>query len=132
MNIYTYGSLRLQKIWDLVTARTFETCPAVLEDHVALKVNGQAFPGLVKCQGQKTEGLVHLNVDPQTLGLLDTFESDFYHRVAITALLDNGTQLECETYLVQTENQDQLLDDKWDFDEFCRDQVDNFIANNMS
>lgn len=131
MNLYTYGSLRLQKIWDLVTAQSFESRPAVLADHIALKVNGESFPGLIRHSEEKTNGVVYLDVDPQTLSLLDTFESTFYERVTIRARLDNGSQLECDTYLVRSENQDRLLKDKWDFDEFCRDYLDDFIANSM-
>ncbi len=127
MNLYTYGSLRLQKIWAYVVGRTFETRTAVVADHVALKVIGESYPGLVARPGEQTTGLVYLDVDTASLRTLDLFEGDFYERVPITARLENGDHLECDAYRVHPANHNLLLEERWDFDEFRRSLAEGFI-----
>lgn len=129
MNLYTYGSLRLPKIWDGVVARSFDTRPAVLPDHMALKVRGQSYPGLVPRLGEQTVGLVYLDVDPQSVRRLDAFEGDFYERVTMAVELENGDLLECDAYLVRPEHHNLLLEEKWDFEEFRERLSDRFISD---
>ncbi len=129
VNLYTYGSLRLQKIWDGVVARSFETRPAVLTDHVALKVRGQLYPGLVRQSGGQTTGLAYLDVDPPSIRALDAFEGDFYERVAVKVQLENGDLLDCDAYRVRPEHHNLLLEEQWDFDEFRERLVDRFVSD---
>lgn len=131
VNIYTYGSLRLQQIWQLVTGQYFRTASATLADHVALKVRGETFPGLIQRNGETTEGLVYFEVDSESIAQLDEFESGIYERVPVAVRIADGSLVDCETYRVIPGKEGVLAEEKWDFEEFRGEFLDKFIRRNI-
>jgi gamma-glutamylcyclotransferase (GGCT)/AIG2-like uncharacterized protein YtfP len=107
----------------------FATRTAALADHIALKVRGETYPGLIPKPGHRTTGTVYLDVDPASIRQLDAFEGDFYERVSLSVQIDDGRTIECDVYRVRPEHHILLLKEEWNFDEFRERLAGRFISD---
>ncbi len=75
-----------------------------------------------------TSGRLYLNVDEESLRVMDEFEDDMYVRETIVVNTEFG---ECEkawAYLVPKEHQAQLGTECWDQDVFLENHGETYIA----
>jgi hypothetical protein len=64
------------------------------------------------------EGLVHLDVDEQSLARLDRFEGALYERVPLAIVCADGGQRQAETYVVSPQNRKVLTAEPWSAQRF--------------
>jgi len=113
MHLFTYGTLMDAAIWSRVALEERECRRAVLHGYEARKLSDRTFPGLVPCEGMVTPGLVYLNVSDEALARLDDYEDDFYERVAAPVVLEDGSTLTAEVYLIMDAHRDAVLAERW-------------------
>lgn len=127
MNLYTYGSLRLPQVWEKVVGRTFLTTPGRLRDHVALRVKGRLFPGIIPRAGAVTAGTVYHDLDDDALVLLDAYESTLYERLPVVVETSGGP-VDAQAYVVKPEYQIELESTPWDFQAFVEQDLAEYMA----
>ena len=63
-----------------ITGRRLPSEPATLEGFARSMLRGEAYPGIAPAAGARTPGTLYSGLDPESLALLDRFESDLYER----------------------------------------------------
>ena len=113
MDLFTYGTLMFPAVWERVAQ---EECPArraVLHGHEARRLEGFDFPGLVKCEGASTPGLLYGGVSDDAMRRLDEYEDECYVRVPVTVELEDGSRTAAQVYLVQPAYLHLVLPERW-------------------
>jgi gamma-glutamylcyclotransferase (GGCT)/AIG2-like uncharacterized protein YtfP len=125
-NVFTYGSLMFQPVWERVVTGTYESAPATIQGFRRLAVMGKEHPGLVIAKGAPPMlGRMYYDVSLDDIARLDQFETERYVRVSVAATI-NGTAVAAETYMAL--NLDELSDDDWDVGRFEREGLPKFLA----
>lgn len=113
MNLFTYGTLMDPAVWARVARENCVTRHATLAGYEARALSGVTFPGLIEAPGAITEGLLYLNVSREAIDRLDAYEDNFYMRVPVPVLLDDGTALEAEVYVMMPDQRAIVLPERW-------------------
>jgi gamma-glutamylcyclotransferase (GGCT)/AIG2-like uncharacterized protein YtfP len=113
MNLFTYGTLMDPEVWARVARVESVSRPAVLQGYEARRLRGVAWPGLVAAPGVSTRGLLYLNVSAEAMARLDAYEDRCYRRIELPVVLDDGTSVPAQTYLIVQEYAFMVLPDPW-------------------
>ncbi len=113
MDLFTYGTLQFEEVWQRVVGRDFETVPGAVEGFAAYRVDGYDFPGMTPHATAKASGTVYLNLGPDTLQTLDHFEGNFYQRQTISVECADGVERPCEAYVFLPDNAASLTEEHW-------------------
>ena len=84
--LFVYGTLMSPKLWRKVTglaAHPIHTKKAVLHNHVALKVENEAYPGLIPRENKKVVGQVLSIKSKELMEKIDRYEQDFYTKTLV-------------------------------------------------
>ena len=85
-----------------------------LHGYEARKLRGVTFPGLVECEDAITPGRVYFHVSPAAMARLDAYEDDFYERVPVPVVLEDGSKITADLYLMQPSHRDVVLPERWE------------------
>lgn len=128
MNVFTYGSLMFDEVWQAVVGRLGDSTPGRLAGFEAWRIAGQTFPGLSPAPGHWVAGRIWHDVTPPELERLDVFESGIYERAMVSVEATDGRRFECWTYLVRPDSRGRLLAERWDSEEFRRRHLPTFLT----
>ena len=114
--------------------------PAVLHGYNRRRVRHTDYPGICPCKEKDAtvRGRLVKNITPAMMQKLDWFESNVYERVRVKVrVLGNGQDGKVEedhegdevadvvTYVFRDEG--SLEEEEWDFEEFKRDKLQNWV-----
>lgn len=103
--------------------------PAVLYDHVRLRVKGLDYPGMIPRPGAEVAGMLVKQLTPDELGRLDQFEGEEYVRTdVIVHDIHSGEVHSCQTYVWKSDLVDALDTQEWDFDTFEREKLHHWTG----
>ena len=106
-SVFVYGSLMFDEVVECLTGKLFQTEPARLADHAryAVRQEGRVAkgPAITNEPGSEVAGRLLLDVDSDTLRILDRFECgdvdvSRYERVTVSVTLHSGKMMRAETY----------------------------------
>lgn len=91
--------------------------PAVLFDHIRLRLRDLDYPGVVPRQDSQVEGMLVHGISEQQMLRLDMFEGEEYQRMEVE-VQEIGSQAWsiCHVYIFT--DQSQLLTTLWSFEQF--------------
>ncbi len=101
-------------VWARVAQEKCVRHRAVLHGYEARKLRGVTFPGLVECAGAVTPGLVYFDVSAAAMARLDAYEDDFYERLPVPVVLEDGSKLVPDVYLMLPAYPDMVLSERWE------------------
>lgn len=127
VNVFTYGSLLFDGVWEAVVGRIGPSFEGRLDGFEAWKITGQVFPGLAPACGHQVAGRVWQGVTAVELAKLDAFESGIYDRERVPVQTSSGKLLKCWAYVVRPDCRDRLRNERWDRDEFQRLHLEDFV-----
>jgi gamma-glutamylcyclotransferase (GGCT)/AIG2-like uncharacterized protein YtfP len=113
MDLFTYGTLMDPEVWQRAAGRRFPCERATLEDYSARRLRGVHFPGLIEAAGAVTPGLLYRGVDAPAMQRLDEYEDDFYQRIAVKVITENGEMVTAQVYLVAPDQRHHVMDERW-------------------
>jgi len=116
--LFAYGTLMCPDIMQEVSGHDVRPVPAVLHNHQRLSIIGEDYPGIIHQHGSHVDGLLYSGINEPVWRRLDRFEGEQYRRMAVTVLLEDGTQTTAQTYLIHPSFQSLLSDQEWDFAAF--------------
>jgi gamma-glutamylcyclotransferase (GGCT)/AIG2-like uncharacterized protein YtfP len=130
MHVFTYGTLMLPEIWSAVVGRAFATVGGALRGYANYRVRDAVFPGIAATTSDSVvRGVVHLDVDRESLVRLDQFEDAYYRRLSLPISCDDGELREAEAYVIPEEQRGLLTDEFWSVDSFAaRGDLERFFA----
>jgi gamma-glutamylcyclotransferase (GGCT)/AIG2-like uncharacterized protein YtfP len=128
MHLFAYGTLMFPEVWRRVVGREFRTQRASIDGYVALRAKEELFPVLLPGgANERVDGVVYFDLDHGTLARLDEFESDFYERVSVNAILDDGRPLTCQAYVLPERNRPFASNERWDATWFERESIGEYL-----
>jgi gamma-glutamylcyclotransferase (GGCT)/AIG2-like uncharacterized protein YtfP len=127
-NIFVYGALMYDQVWNSIVEGKHEKISARLPGYKRLKVRGEEYPGLVKGDGT-VKGFVWLDIDDENLSRLDDFEAECYERVEELARDMNGQDIKVDVYRIRENYRTILEDAEWDIKHFEKSGLKKFILN---
>jgi gamma-glutamylcyclotransferase (GGCT)/AIG2-like uncharacterized protein YtfP len=129
VNVFTYGSLMFEPVWDRVVQGRYRSMAARLFGYVRKKVRGQEYPAVIPGEAPaKVHGVLYLDVAPGDLERLDRFESPLYRRRQAPLLLPDGSRRPGFFYVFRAEFRGRLDSEDWDPQEFSRSGIQRFLA----
>ncbi len=119
-NLFVYGSLMNEFVFQKVTGVQLQGQPAMLSDYKRVQVKHKPYPACYYNSGSKVNGIVVKIESIDTIAKLDEFESILYKRITVIAQC-NGP-CEVDIYIWNTDL-DLLSDQEWSFEDFVRDRL---------
>ena len=107
----------LPEVMEAVTGRRSRSRPAVLKGYARYGFRRRVYPGLVREDGERVEGVLYLAVDDRSLMLLDEFEGPYYRKETVRVDSKDGAA-PCLTYLVADKFRALLNGEPWDVERF--------------
>ncbi|XP_008798165.1 AIG2-like protein D [Phoenix dactylifera] len=130
-SVFVYGSLLADEVVQVLLKRVPSSSPAVLHHHHRFSIKGRVYPAILPVENKKVAGKVLLGITDRELDVLDTFEDVEYERRAVeVSLADTAEKLLADTY-VWGDNDDPNLHGDWDFEEWKRLHMKDFLAMTM-
>lgn len=112
MQLFVYGTLLDQCVWQRIVGRPSPGRPAILEGYQRRALIGAHFPGIVAVPGERVLGLCFSGLNPDDLHRLDHYEGGWYRREEVCLMLPRGGEERAWTYILQAAEQ-WRLDGDW-------------------
>lgn len=112
-DLFVYGSLLFEEVFQAVTGVSPPHTPAVLEGFARYRVRDATYPAIVPEAGARTEGAVYEELDAEAMRALDRFEGDMYTREHVEVRRADGTTATVETYVFVASLRHLLTPEPW-------------------
>ena len=130
MNLFVYGSLMFDVVWQRIARTSNPTLPATAQGWSVRSLRDVSYPGLIPAPHDSlASGLLRSNVSPIALARLDAFEGPDYLRQLIAITMPDGATSSAWAWIVSPAARHLVLPDPWDPDRFARDSLTDFIRN---
>lgn len=129
-SLFVYGTLMSPEVFQLVTGKHKTGSPSHAIGYQAYWVKGGDFPGMINSESSRTEGIIYHGLNDLEISRLDQYEDDFYKR-EIIQVYDPQTETwsDAWTYLVPSLNKNVLTNKVWDFEEFQKGYLSNYLKS---
>ncbi|GAB4336634.1 MAG: hypothetical protein Kow0089_07150 [Desulfobulbaceae bacterium] len=107
-NLFAYGTLLFPGTMREVAGCSPHSVPAVLPGYARRAVRGEQYPAILPEAGNRVEGLVYLNVPATAWERLDRYEGKMYVRTSVRVILEDGTTVSADTYVIHPDWSGQL------------------------
>jgi gamma-glutamylcyclotransferase (GGCT)/AIG2-like uncharacterized protein YtfP len=128
-NIFTYGTLMSRDVWNKIISGNYKSEKGILAGYERKKIINKSYPGLIESPDEKTSGIIYFDVDEDDLKKLDSFEGDEYKKIKVKVKTIKNKKIICIAYLYKKKYKKFLSDEKWSFESFLNNDLENFISN---
>lgn len=130
-HIFTYGSLMFPPVWGSITVGEYKSLSATVEGIKRVKIvskqSADTYPVAFKHPNAGIlTGQLYLDVSPEDIARLDTFEGSYYERETITVTTSNGP-LNADIYLLKKRHLYLATELSWSPEEFEKQDLNTFI-----
>nr|CAD1827661.1 unnamed protein product [Ananas comosus var. bracteatus] len=102
--------------------------PASLNGYHRFSIKGRVYPAILPVESKKVTGKVLMGITDPELVVLDTFEDvEYLRRTVEISLIDSSETLLADTYVWGNQDDPDLYGD-WDFEEWKRLHMKDFLA----
>ncbi|MEM9419922.1 MAG: gamma-glutamylcyclotransferase family protein [Planctomycetota bacterium] len=127
-HVFTYGSLVIPAVMEVVTGQSFRHEHATLNNFERFLISQQVYPGIVPVDGKHVTGKLYFDVDEVSLERLDYFESEVYDRQSVEVQIASGESTLAFAYVVSGPHRNLLSDQPWDEATFVEQHLPGFMA----
>jgi gamma-glutamylcyclotransferase (GGCT)/AIG2-like uncharacterized protein YtfP len=128
INVFTYGTLMVEEVWFKVLKTKHKSKAGTLVGFERKKLSGKTYPGMVKNNNAKTEGVIYFDISIDELASLDDFEGEEYTREKVSVSSGDKT-IECFAYIYKDEYKSNILPAEWNFEDFLKKGLNIFLLN---
>ena len=129
LNIFTYGSLMFDTVWERVIGVEYKKHRARIYGYRRQALKNFTYPALIAGPNEEiVDGVVYLNVYPSDVDTLDRFEGEYYQRIGLPCTLNDGSTIEADTYLFKDKYRKMLDDKPWDVKKFEDSGIRKFLS----
>ncbi|KAK2446173.1 AIG2 (avirulence induced gene) family protein [Trifolium repens] len=126
-NVFVYGSLLADEVVRALLNRVPPSSPATLSDYHRFKIKDRVYPAILPVQSKKVTGRVLLGISGVELDILDEFEDVEYTRTEVDVLFtEKSENLRAYAYVWSNPNDPDLYAE-WDFEEWKKVHMDDFV-----
>jgi gamma-glutamylcyclotransferase (GGCT)/AIG2-like uncharacterized protein YtfP len=112
-----------------VSGGRYASAEAVLEGYARSLLHGKTYPGIVAAEGERTSGVVYLDLEAAAWACLDRFEDELYERARLTVAVEGRGELVAFGYVVPPARRHLLGSEPWDLETFRRRHLAAFMAS---
>lgn len=116
--LFTYGTLEVAEIMEMVTGTKFPSEPAVLDGFARFLLRNRSCPGVVAAVGGITVGTLYMGLDARALALLDEFEDEWYERRPVRVRTEGGAMVSTHAYVIPEHYRHVVSTEPWDREAF--------------
>lgn len=117
-NVFVYGTLLLPDMMHVVSGGEYESAEAIAHGYCRSRLAGRVYPGIAVDAGSQVAGRVYLEVSDESLRRLDYFEGPEYVRGSLEVVLQDGSRVPAEAYIVPDEKRALLTGETWSIDKY--------------
>lgn len=128
VRLFSYGTLMLGEVMELVAGRSFARRAAALAGFRRLGLREQVYPAIVPARGETLDGVLWEALDPPALARIDRFEGPLYERQRLPVKVANGEIWSAFVYVLRPEHAGLLSDTAWDEATFRARHLADFLA----
>ena len=128
VHVFTYGSLMIPRVMQVVTGHLFADSPALVQGFARYTLRGETYPGLVEEAMAATKGVLWHDVDEDSLSRLDVFEGEWYMRRSVPIIVDDQP-IDAETYILAGAQRHRVSHRRWSRDRFETRYLQRFLAS---
>jgi gamma-glutamylcyclotransferase (GGCT)/AIG2-like uncharacterized protein YtfP len=125
-NIFVYGSLMFEEVWQRLIQNQYNKIDAQLSGFIRLKVKGEQYPGIMPSSDKQVTGKLYLDVCSSDIEQLDIFEGEFYQRSQVIVKSDD-VAYPADTYIFKHKYQTLLSGKEWDTELFREKGLQKFL-----
>ncbi|GJM97516.1 hypothetical protein PR202_ga14448 [Eleusine coracana subsp. coracana] len=126
--VFVYGSLMEEAVVRAILKRVPPAAPAILPNYHRFSIKERIYPAILPVENKKVAGKVLTGVTDDELQILDAFEDVEYTRTRVeVSLTDSSETMLADTY-VWSDAEDPNLYGKWDFEEWKKLHMKDFLA----
>lgn len=126
-NIFIYGSLMFDRVWDVLIRDAYSKTAASLYDYRRVCVKQEDYPALIEYKDAHVDGVLVIGIMPPDINVLDRFEGEYYCRKKVKVVSENGEKIDAETYIFREVYRGLLTKDEWGVDNFRKHGIDRFL-----
>lgn len=127
VSLFTYGTLMLPEIIQLITGRPCSGEKATLVDFRRGKIRNESYPGITRAPGHRVEGTLYAGLQAEEINKLNSFEGDAYELTRVQVQLRDGRKADCLTYILKEKYLFMLTNETWSPQSFIRDHKESFL-----
>lgn len=127
-NIFVYGTLMFDEVWQQLSLNHYHKLDAVLCDYIRLKVRDEEYPGIKPSNGNRVSGELILNVCTKDIKQLDMFEGEYYRREQVI-VCSGETPYLAETYVFRKIYHSLLTNEEWEVEAFQKNGLPTFLSS---
>jgi len=127
-NLFAYGTLEFEEIFQRVTGTRAKAQPAELIDFGRYLLEHRPYPAVVPVRGSVVVGTVYLELADALLGRLDEYEGDEYLRRNVRVQLRGAGDLDAVVYVLLPELEHNLTTSPWDKQHFADHHAQKFLS----
>ena len=124
MNLFTYGSLMFDEVWQRVVRGHYRSSIETLRGYARHQVRDEDYPAVIRAPDAPAplQGRLWRAVDAADPARLDAFEGEDYERISVTT--ESGVQAGLYLY----RRSERILEKDWDPQHFEREGMARFLA----
>lgn len=131
-SVFVYGTLMSPDVVRVLLGRIPQrTAPAFVSEFQRYPVLGQEFPGMIRKEGGRTDGVVIEDLSLEEMKILDWFEGDEYVRQSVTVQWDDGVTRKVESFVWNNPWEELDMEKEWDYQHFCETTLQWYLANTV-
>ena len=128
MRLFSYGTLMLGEVMELVAGRSFKSCPGMLAGFQRRRLRGEVYPAIVPAAAARALGVLWQDLDRAALARIDRFEGALYERQQQPVQVADGEFRSAFVYVLRPEQHGLLLESDWDEAEFRAAHLCAYLA----
>src|SRR5690606_15838141 len=99
-NIFSYGTLSTPQVMEVVAGKQFKTAAATLSGYQRFQLKDKLYPGIVGSENCKIKGVVHFDVDQDSLKRINFFEDIIYQTEDVEVQLEDSQRVSATVYVI--------------------------------
>ncbi|MBF0278328.1 MAG: gamma-glutamylcyclotransferase [SAR324 cluster bacterium] len=119
-DLFAYGTLMSEDIMFAVCRTHYSGVEGILQDYRRWQFKGEVYPGMMKQEGGRVEGIIYRDISTENWNRLDAFEGERFSREIVNVGAADGTFRSAHTYVLKAEFAGQLSDSPWELESFLR------------
>lgn len=128
MNLFVYGTLMDDEIFQIVAGERPSSDQAVLHGYIRKQVIGEVYPAIAEQSGDEVTGILYYNLTETALNRLDRFEGDQYDRRGVKVSLRTGQFVAAQVYVFSEKSKQRLAPDDWEYRTFLNSGKELFLT----
>lgn len=127
-NLFAYGSLMIDEVFEIVLGRFRPSMSARLDGFTRFTLIGHDFPAIIPCEGCHVEGTIFLELSEIEFSCLDKFELEAYERRRVSVKANDGLSYAADTYILRERFRELLSNRRWDLQAFKVKHLSSYLA----